>query len=143
MLDLTGLPALDVAIGLAFIFFLLATLALTIQEFIAAILGLRARTLEQGLRSMLEDDEAGWKYVDKFYDHALIRSLYRTPPPQAFAKPAAKADKKAANSEAQSLGRTAHTQSRSPCVRVFRADRRPVVHLIPLLRAGRARQPSA
>ena len=61
MLDLTGLPALDLAIGLAFIFFLLATLALTIQEFIAAILGLRARTLEQGLRSMLEDPNAGWR----------------------------------------------------------------------------------
>jgi hypothetical protein len=83
MLDLTGLPALDLAIGLAFIFFLLSTLAATIQEFIAAILGLRARTLEQGLRSLLEDPERGWVYVDRFYDHALIRSLYRTPPPQA------------------------------------------------------------
>lgn len=81
MLDLTGLPALDLAIGLAFIFFLLSTLALTIQEFIAAILGLRARTLEQGLRSLLEDPEKGWKYVDKFYEHDLIKSLYRTPPP--------------------------------------------------------------
>jgi hypothetical protein len=83
MLDLTGLPALDLAIGLAFIFFLLSTLAATIQEFIAAILGLRARTLEQGLRSLLEDPKRGWVYVDKFYDHALIRSLYRTPPPEA------------------------------------------------------------
>jgi hypothetical protein len=36
VLDLTGLPALDLAIGLAFIFFLLATLAATIHEFIAA-----------------------------------------------------------------------------------------------------------
>jgi hypothetical protein len=83
MLDVTGLPALDLAIGLAFIFFLLSTLAATIQEFIAAMLGLRARTLEQGLRSMLEDPELGWVHVDKFYDHALIKSLYRTPPPKA------------------------------------------------------------
>ena len=30
MLDLTGLPALDLAIGLAFILFLLSTLAATI-----------------------------------------------------------------------------------------------------------------
>src|ERR1700759_3881333 len=81
MLDLTGLPALDLAIGLAFIFFLLATLAATIQEFIAAIFGLRARMLEEGLRSMLEDPEHGWSYVDKFYDHPLIQSLYRTPGP--------------------------------------------------------------
>jgi hypothetical protein len=83
MLDLTGLPALDLAIGLAFIFFLLATLATAIQEFIAAILGLRARTLEQGLRSMLEDPDEGWTLVDQFYEHELVRSLYRTPKPRA------------------------------------------------------------
>ena len=79
MLNLTGLPALDLAIGLALIYFLLSTLAATVQEFIAGILGLRARTLEQGLRSMLEDPDEGWTYVDKFYDHPLITSLYRTP----------------------------------------------------------------
>jgi hypothetical protein len=119
MLNLTGLPALDIAIGLAFIFFLLATLALTIQEFIAAILGLRARTLEQGLRSMLEDDEKGWHYVDKFYDHPLIKSLYRTAPPKAFtqAKRPAKADKNAANVQAQPLGKNEDTQSRGALAR--------------------------
>jgi hypothetical protein len=57
MIDLTGSPALDLAIGLAFIFFLLATLASAIHEVGAAALGLRARTLEQGLRSMLEDPD--------------------------------------------------------------------------------------
>jgi hypothetical protein len=105
MLNLTGLPALDVAIGLAFIFFLLATLALTIQEFIAAIFGLRARTLEQGLRSMLEDPTHGWKYVDRFYDHALITSLYRTPPP-----PVVKATKPGTDAAAAPLGRNAYTK---------------------------------
>jgi hypothetical protein len=121
MLDLTGLPALDLAIGLAFIFFLLATLARTIQEFIAAVLGLRARTLEQGLRSMLEDDQTGWKYVDKFYDHPLIRTLYRTSPPQAFEHPkrASEADKNAANAQPQPLGRNADTQSRSTFARAW------------------------
>jgi hypothetical protein len=79
VLNLTGIPALDLAIGLALIYFLLSTLAATVQEFIAAIFGLRARTLEQGLRSMLEDPDKGWTYVDKFYDHPLIKSLYRTP----------------------------------------------------------------
>src|SRR3954454_15336075 len=117
MLDVTGLPALDLAIGLAFIFFLLATLALTVQEFIADILGLRARTLEQGLRSMLEDPEAGWRYVDKFYDHPLIKSLYRTPPPavveEAGAKSAAKPGEKreAPDGVAADVGKNAHTQS--------------------------------
>lgn len=97
MLDLVGLPALDLAIGLAFIFFLLSLLAATVQEFIAAILGLRARTLEQGLRSLLEDPEEGWTHVDKFYDHSLIRSLYRTPPP---------AKVKGAKAEAEEIAKT-------------------------------------
>src|SRR5689334_16872655 len=94
MLDVTGLPALDLAIGLAFIFFLLSTLAATIQEFIAAILGLRARTLEQGLRSLLEDPEKGWHYVDRFYDHPLINSLARTPPPDIVKEASAEAKDK-------------------------------------------------
>ncbi|MEA2223017.1 MAG: hypothetical protein QOH83_1393 [Solirubrobacteraceae bacterium] len=115
MLDLTGLPALDVAIGLAFIFFLLATLALTIQEFIAAILGLRARTLEQGLRSMLEDPKDGWKYVDRFYDHALITSLYRTPPPDVVVKNT----KRRRDVGATPAGRNARTQSRGALARAW------------------------
>jgi hypothetical protein len=115
MLDLTGLPALDIAIGLAFIFFLLATLALTIQEFIAAILGLRARTLEQGLRSMLEDPKDGWKYVDRFYDHALITSLYRTPPPDVVVMNT----KRRRDVGAAPAGRNAHTQSRGAFARAF------------------------
>src|SRR3954447_2064782 len=87
MLDLTGSPALDLAIGLAFIFFLLATLASAIHELIASALGLRARTLEQGLRSMLEDPSKGWNLVDDFYDHELIRSLYRTRAPKDRTQP--------------------------------------------------------
>jgi hypothetical protein len=130
MLDLTGLPALDLAIGLAFIFFLLSTLAATIQEFIAAILGLRARTLEQGLRSLLEDPERGWAYVDKFYDHPLITSLYRTPPPAVLTQENAQRSEKAPDTvdargettagssqpsppdAATGVGRNAHTQKR-------------------------------
>ena len=114
MLDLTGLPALDLAIGLAFIFFLLSTLAATIQEFIAAILGLRARTLEQGLRSLLEDPERGWAYVDKFYDHALVRSLYRTPPPEVLKGTTARdqANTDTEDEAATDVGRNAKTQSR-------------------------------
>jgi hypothetical protein len=109
LLDLTGLPAIDLAIGLGFIFFLLSTLAATIQEFIAAILGLRARTLEQGLRSLLEDPEKGWKYVDEFYEHDLIRSLYRTPPPEVLKA----ADEKAnAKPKPQPVG--SPTESREP-----------------------------
>ena len=118
MLDLTGLPALDLAIGLAFIFFLLSTLAATIQEFIAAILGLRARTLEQGLRSLLEDPERGWAYVDEFYDHALIKSLYRTPPPAVLRDPkATEADQEGATEGG--VGNNADTQRRGSVKRAL------------------------
>src|SRR4051812_43490362 len=112
MLDLTGLPALDLAIGLAFIFFLVATLAATIQEFIAAILGLRARTLEQGLRSLLEDPEEGWAQVDRFYDHELVKSLYRTPKPAVFKDNDAGGE--AAPDAPEGIGRNAHVARRSP-----------------------------
>ena len=113
MLDLTGLPALDLALGMAFIYFLLALLAATIQELIAAVLGLRARTLEQGLRSMLEDDEDGWKYVDRFYDHPLIRSLYRTPPPETLT------NKERAPKPTGDNGRHARVASRNVLQRAF------------------------
>ena len=105
-MNLTGLPALDVAIGLSFIFFLLSTLALTIQELIASILGLRARTLEQGLRSMLEDEKVGWKHVDEFYEHPLIQSLYRTAPPAVVKTP-----KDVAQAQPAAAGKNAAKQS--------------------------------
>jgi len=73
---LTGLPVLDLAIGLAFIFFLLAVLTSALQELIAAFFGLRARTLEEGLRSML-GCESDRTVVASFYKHPLIDTLYR------------------------------------------------------------------
>jgi len=118
-MDLTGLPALDVAIGLSFIFFLLATLALTIQEFVAAALGLRARTLEQGLRSMLEDEKVGWKHVDEFYEHPLIQSLYRTAPPAAVKPP-----KPAAQPPPAAVGKNAAKQSDGTITRAGRSLKR-------------------
>ena len=92
MPDLTGLPALDVAIGLSFIFLLLSLVASTLQEFIANLLSLRAKTLEQGLRNMLADstpapagsaaarppaDQAKRDLLYNVYVHPLIRSLYK------------------------------------------------------------------
>ena len=74
MPDLTGMPALDLAVGLAFIFLLLSLLASTLQEFVAAAFGLRARTLEQGLRNMFGGDE---NVLAAFYEHPLIDCLYR------------------------------------------------------------------
>jgi hypothetical protein len=91
--NLTGIPALDVAIGLSFIYLVLSLLASAVQEWIAAILALRSRTLEKGLRSMLNEDDkllagtdvppaaAGGTPRDllvDFFAHPLVRSLYNT-----------------------------------------------------------------
>src|SRR5687767_13765682 len=60
MPDLTGSSAVDVAIGLAFVYLLFSLLCSAIQEAIASIFDLRAATLEKGLRNLLEDGgEAG------------------------------------------------------------------------------------
>jgi hypothetical protein len=92
VLNLTGIPALDVAIGLSFIFLLLSLAASAVQEFIANLLSLRAKVLERGLRNMLADQTdapAGSAAVAsvtvgpkrdllfRVYTHPLIRSLYR------------------------------------------------------------------
>ena len=93
MTSFTGLPALDVALGLSFIYLMLSLLASALQEWIAAILALRSRTLEQGLISMLGEDDPlpsslqapapaadapARNLVDELYAHPLIRSLYRS-----------------------------------------------------------------
>ena len=93
MPDLTGSPALDVAIGLAFVFLVLSLLGTAVQEQIASWLALRASTLEKGLRNMLENDAepprgaegsapqvrpgALEPLVNQLYAHPLIRSLYK------------------------------------------------------------------
>jgi hypothetical protein len=53
---LTGNTALDVAIGLAFVYLLFSVLCAAVQEAIAGIFDLRASTLEKGLRNLLQDD---------------------------------------------------------------------------------------
>jgi hypothetical protein len=102
MPDLTGLPALDVAIGLSFVFLLLSLLASAVQELLANLFALRAKTLEKGLRNMLADpapapdtgkpgllavkgddgeliepDDTQRDLVFAVYTHPLIRTLYR------------------------------------------------------------------
>jgi hypothetical protein len=84
---------LDVAIGLSCAYLILSLLAAAVQERIAAILAPRSRSLEDGLRSMLAEDDkllAGTSVppaatgaiprnlLEDFYAHPLIRSLYKT-----------------------------------------------------------------
>ena len=74
MPELTNLPALDVALGLAFLYFVLSTICSSISELIASIFRMRARNLEVGIRTLLGSKQA----ADDFYANWRIESL-RTP----------------------------------------------------------------
>jgi hypothetical protein len=73
--NLTGIPALDVLIGMAFLFFLLATVVAAVNEVIQTVLNARARTLTKGIKSLLNDDGA----ADAFFDEWRIRRLAKPP----------------------------------------------------------------
>jgi hypothetical protein len=51
--NLTGNPAIDTAIGLAFVYFLLSLVVSSLTEAISSVLQLRWRTLRRGLRELL------------------------------------------------------------------------------------------
>lgn len=71
-----GLDMLDVAIGLALVYFVFSLAVTAAKEALEAGLKYRARYLEQGIRELL-DDPTGNKFAAAFYDHPLIYSLYR------------------------------------------------------------------
>jgi hypothetical protein len=91
MPSLTDVPALDLAIGLAFIYLLLSLFCSTVQEMIASVLALRSKTLVRGLRNMLQESHEmpDWisepgpepngagRLADDLMLHPLIRSLYK------------------------------------------------------------------
>lgn len=84
--------ALDVAIGLMFIFLLYSLLATVISEIIATMIGLRARNLKEAVNRMLNDEETKgffarlWdsfnifknpsnRVINNFYNHPEIKYL--------------------------------------------------------------------
>jgi hypothetical protein len=67
MLDL---PALDVAIGLVFVYFILALICSLTNEGIASFLRWRAKDLERGIKNLLGTDEAD------FRQHPLIAGQF-------------------------------------------------------------------
>ncbi|TMK56577.1 MAG: hypothetical protein E6G51_09280 [Actinobacteria bacterium] len=68
-LDLGG-PAIEIAIALAFVFFLLSLIASHVTEWFAGLLNLRAKTLRDGLLGMLGDGDV----VDRLLKHPLVRT---------------------------------------------------------------------
>jgi hypothetical protein len=67
-----GLPILEVAIGLTFVYLLLALICTAANETIAAITERRASFLEKGIYSLLGDDS---DLTTKVLEHPLVASL--------------------------------------------------------------------
>jgi hypothetical protein len=80
--DITASPAVDVALGLIFLFFLLSLICSTVSEFVAGVLSWRSRFLEDGLRSMLSgehDTPEADALVKELAAHPLISGKVATP----------------------------------------------------------------
>ena len=71
---MTGLPAIDVALGLSFVYFLLSTMATAVTEIISRAFNWRARTLEKWLDKTLATGETTTA-LDAFYASPLIGVL--------------------------------------------------------------------
>ena len=61
--------ALDVAIGLVFIYLLYSLLATTVKEFIATLFDYRARMLERGLEQMLDGKNHSYYWWDRLWNY--------------------------------------------------------------------------
>ena len=73
MNGLLGSAVLEVAIGLALIYLLLAVFCASANEWIAALLHTRAGMLRQGIVQLLHGD----LFAEQFYAHPLIRALVK------------------------------------------------------------------
>jgi hypothetical protein len=88
MNGLFGSTVLDVAVGLIFVYLLLAIICTSLNEWIAGILGLRAKTLELGIRQLLDQQprparpgdpatgstDKDW-LIAEFYKHPLVTGM--------------------------------------------------------------------
>lgn len=80
---MTGSVALDVVIGLVFIYLLYSLLATILCEIIALHLGLRARNLQQAIRRMLEDNpQASEVKIVAFFKNIWHNLLNQFSPPE-------------------------------------------------------------
>jgi len=69
---------LDVVIGLVFIYCIYSLFATIINEFIASLFNMRARTLKRAIKRMLTDNEKNnldKKLFDAFFEHPLIKYM--------------------------------------------------------------------
>jgi hypothetical protein len=86
-----GMPILDVALGMIFLYLLLSLVCTSIVEFVAGLTKKRARLLTEGIVELFDDPAVAAKVAaageqvthalptaEAFFEHPLVRSLYRT-----------------------------------------------------------------
>ncbi|HVF43107.1 MAG TPA: hypothetical protein VM936_08855 [Pyrinomonadaceae bacterium] len=92
---LFGSTALEVAVGMIFVYLLLSLLCSAVVEYIEAKLNYRARDLERGLRLLLDQKvpkELSYKKLgtttntvaEHLYAHPLVKALYRGEKPPSY-----------------------------------------------------------
>lgn len=72
---MSGFPILDVAIGLSFIYLLLALVCSTVMEWIAQVRNMRGELLEQSIRRLLSEPPGGGSVANAVLNHPLIRTM--------------------------------------------------------------------
>jgi hypothetical protein len=80
--NVSGNAAIDVLVGLFFLYFLLSIVCSAINEAIAAVFNMRAAYLERGIRTLFGRDTN----VRAFYSHWRVRALIK-PPGNVFKGP--------------------------------------------------------
>ena len=71
---------LDCAIGMVFVFLVLAVLCTTINEWISGVFAIRSRNLSKAIAQLLDQQKAatdGTAFLDAFYAHPLISGMMK------------------------------------------------------------------
>ena len=81
-----GLNILDTAIGLVFVYLVLALTCTAINEWIAGMMGRRSNTLYEGLKTLLWDAKKPTLLAD-FYAHPLVQDLHVADKKPSYVEP--------------------------------------------------------
>lgn len=74
----TSFPALDVAIGLSFAYFLFSVLSTTITETVSRFMKMRARKLEGWLKAAFADPDRSTRTYEAFLETPIMRALMQS-----------------------------------------------------------------
>ncbi len=82
---MSGFPVLDVAIGLAFVYLLLALICTTVMEWIAQIRKTRGKILERSVQQLLDEESSPKAPITTaFFKHPLIQALRSPKRPPSY-----------------------------------------------------------